>query len=123
LQFHAIKRVTDTINKSNSLRPVFVSRLRDAIFAINDVDIERVKADLLAKGWAPEGIEDLYKNNYSYFVRRCERKIPSPPQLLEAINKVIILFSRDLENDEVGYCQVCARVGVGTPVGVLYCQL
>ena len=115
--------MTDRVSKSNSLRPVFVSRLRDAIFAINDTDIERVKAELLAKGWAPEGIEDLYKPNYSHFVRRCERKIPSPPQLPEAINKVIIMVSRDLENDDVGYCEVSARVGEGARVGVLYSQL
>ena len=101
---HAMKRVTDTIDKSHSLRPVFCSRLRDVIFCICDADVEMVKDDLLERGWTAEEVDDFYRHRYSYFVSKARRAIKPPKELLADFDALIQLFASDPSDELKGRC-------------------
>ena len=59
---HAMKRLTDTLSMSHSLRPVFCSRLRDMLFCIDDTDVARIKKQLKDAGITPDQAKQMAKD-------------------------------------------------------------
>lgn len=68
--WHYMRRVNDCIPQGHSLRPVWCSRFRDALFVTNRKDLEEAAAKLRGSGFTDAEIELTYRTNYRWFVTR-----------------------------------------------------
>lgn len=68
---HGMSRVTKAVSLVHPLRRIFVSRLRDAFFEVNQDDFREAQAHLRSKGWSPDRIALAYCTNYKWFLQRC----------------------------------------------------
>ena len=97
----------------------FLSRLRDALFVVNEDDIDHLK-QVLRSRWLKrrrkafpgaadsellkavnEAIEIRYAENFAWFAHRCRRSIPPPSELEAALRRVVGLYA-DLEDSATG---------------------
>ena len=102
---HAMKRLTDTLSMSHSLRPVFCSRLRDMLFCIDDTDVARIKKQLKEdRGMTDLQINELYRHRYRFFVSKSKRKILGPEVLLRNFDELIEIYSQDDADKNIGFC-------------------
>lgn len=102
--FHAMKRLGDTLPARHSLRPRFMSRLRDCLFAINDDDVLRAMQQLLDRGFTRAEVHDKYQTHYEYFVRICRRRIPDPKALLKAFTDLLAAYTPTVDAPARGFC-------------------
>ena len=99
-----MKRVRDTLPANHTLRDRFMSRLRDLLFSITDVDIQEEMMSLMKDGWSKDQVEDLYNSNYVHFVRKARRLIPKPQVLLRDLEALIRVYTPTVQEPLRGYC-------------------
>ena len=102
--YHGIDRIGDRIPRPNTLREKFISRLRDVLYIICPEDVDEQIAKLRTQGCSEEAIRARYAALYSWFVRRCRRKMPGPQELLLAFDRLVVLFTPTNEEPDRGWC-------------------
>jgi uncharacterized protein YnzC (UPF0291/DUF896 family) len=96
--FHAMKRLTEVLPKNHGARRHFCSRLRDAIFVVNQADIDDIKTRMKAAGLTDAEIQHKYRHKYyQCFLRRIRRRIPSAEEVVERLDTLVTLYANVLD--------------------------
>ena len=79
---HIFLRFQKVLSKEHGAYYSFITSLRDALFVLNDDDLEDCLEVLREKrGLSDEKIAKMMAYDFSWFLRRVRRLIPSPPDL------------------------------------------
>ena len=74
------------------LLQAFLARFRDALLIVDRASIQKLKNELLEKGYSIDEVEKHYKTNYSAFLKRCRRVVPPPEVLLRRLNHLEAVY-------------------------------
>ncbi len=88
--FHGMTRVTKHIKTSHGAFPAFVSRLRDAIFIVNEDDLNTYKSLLKARGMNDDESEAYVRKHWNTIIKTCRRRVPQKETLEKRYIEVII---------------------------------
>jgi hypothetical protein len=99
---HIFFRFEKALSKEHGAFVDFIRALRDAMFVLDQLDLEQCFAVLREKySLTDEQIQQKLKFEFSWFLRRVKRKVPTPPELEKRYLAVYNLF-KDM---------VCAKSG------------
>ena len=79
------------MSKKHPLYALFIGMLRDAIFLINQEDLDKVMTVLTSRGWTEEQKEEI-RVSYITGNGRCRRRIPPGPEVAARVHEVVQLF-------------------------------
>jgi len=99
---HIFFRYDRVLSKEHGAFQDFIIALRDALFILNQEDLNECK-DVLKEKWgmSDEAIQKKIENNFDWFLRRVRRLVPVPPDLEKRYLAVYEAF-KDIEDSKTG---------------------
>jgi hypothetical protein len=98
---HFMMRTSELIPKSHGMRILFLSRWRDAIFAVNQIERKAWEANEIEKlkkaNFLPVALKVKLSESYRKMIRKIPRLIPPPPELHTAMHAVFSLHGYQLD--------------------------
>lgn len=99
--FHALQRISSTLNKRHELFQDFSAELRDSMFIVTESERRRVRDELRRSGWTREQISNLETKRTKAFLRRCQRTIPAPDELWSNLEDTFASFRDRVDTNGV----------------------